>query len=639
MVLKSAITPRVVAIAAVSLTWIAFQLYIAFFVPLHPLIQSPLHLSFALFIVFLYEPLDKKYGVKWLKFIDGALLLGTAFIIYYFMSQAGRLTLRVPYISPVATIDVVAMVVCILVLLEAVRRILGNIFWGFIIIVIAYMWFGPHFPGIFRFGGTNLNRFTDLMVLGTSGILGTPLHTSVNSLFYFILFGAFFASCGGGKFLLDMGMKFSKGSSGGPAKAVVVSSALVGTISGSAIANVTTTGPVTIPMMKRVGYTPEQAAAIEAVASTGGQILPPIMGIGAFIMAEMLGIPYRIIAASATIPALAYFLSIFLLVSFMAKRRDAIEGTESLKEILKDIEVKSDPLLPRIYLLTPIFVLMYFVIQGSSLMRSGMMGIFAILFFNVLSKFVQGGKNYVPLVGMWNNMLQGIKQAAAIAIPTAACGIIIGSIIQSGLAVRISTLIAGIGITHLSVALLITMVGSLVLGLGLPTVAAYLVSVVIFVPTLTRLGIEPIVAHMFVFYFGVLAQITPPVCLASFTAAGIAGAHPMKTGLKGAQYAMVAFMIPFVFVYAPAILLRGSAFEIASATVVLIIGTFFLASGMAGYMFIPIGVIERGLLIIGAILLIAPEPISGVIGLCIGVSMLVMCWARKRKMLSVKTAA
>ena len=389
-------------------------------------------------------------------------------------------------------------------------------------------------------------------------------------------------------------------------------------ISGSAVANVSTTGVLTIPLMKKVGYEPHEAGAIEAVASTGGQIMPPIMGIGAFIMAEMLGIPYRTVAASAIIPALAYFTSIFFLVDFIAKRK-------ALQENMAEVETgeEIEPILPRLYLLIPAFVLVYYIIQGKSLMRSGMMGIFSIIAINFISRFIQGGKNYSPLPEVWKATKDGIKQAANIAIPTAACGIIIGIVIQSGLASRFATVIAAIGSTNLLLALLVAMLGCLLLGMALPTVAAYLVANILFVPSLIRLGIDPLPANMFVFYFGIVAQITPPVCLASYTAAGIAGAESMKTGITGFLFATVAFTVPFIFIYQPGILLIGSIQEIIIGTIILFIGVFFLASAIGGFLVIELKPIPRVLLFGAALLIIIPEIITDIIGFGLGFLMLI----------------
>ena len=622
------IPPKKMAYIAIGTVWILFQLYLALVSPLHPMLQSPVHLMYALLIVFLNNPADKKTNKPWMKALDIPIYAGIGFVLYYVIANTARLTSRVQYVSPVTLIDKIAMVVCIIILLEAVRRTLGTILFGFILFFIVYFWFGKYFPSIFRFKGTNMQQFTELMTMGSSGIYGTPLYTSASSLFYFMLFGVFFSECGGGQLLIDLGMKASKNGAGGPAKAAVISSGLMGMISGSAVANVATTGVMTIPMMKKTGYEPHQAGAIEAVASTGGQIMPPIMGVGAFIMAEMLGVPYKTIAFAALIPAIAYFMSVFLLVTFMADKKSMTSGAQMTEAI------QTEKILPRLYQIIPTIVLVYYMISGASLMRSGMMGIFTCLIINVVSKFVLGGKYWVSLKKLGETALQGVKQASEIAVPTAACGIIIGVVIQSGLATKVSKLIANVGSSYLILALLITMLGCMLLGMALPTVAAYLVANVLFVPTLIGLNIQPLQANMFVFYFGIMAQITPPVCVASFTAAGIAGADSMKTGLTGFAYALVAFLVPFIFIYDPSILLVGTPLEIVKGTLILFLGTYLLASGMAGFFLVPLNRIERGILLASAILIIIPETITDIIGIAVAVTFFVICSAKKRKFYS-----
>ena len=622
------IPPKKMAYIAIGTVWILFQLYLALVSPLHPMLQSPVHLMYALLIVFLNNPADKKTNKPWMKALDIPIYAGIGFVLYYVIANTARLTSRVQYVSPVTLIDKIAMVVCIIILLEAVRRTLGTILFGFILFFIVYFWFGKYFPSIFRFKGTNMQQFTELMTMGSSGIYGTPLYTSASSLFYFMLFGVFFSECGGGQLLIDLGMKASKNGAGGPAKAAVISSGLMGMISGSAVANVATTGVMTIPMMKKIGYEPHQAGAIEAVASTGGQIMPPIMGVGAFIMAEMLGVPYKTIAFAALIPAIAYFMSVFLLVTFMADKKSMTSGAQMTEAI------QTEKILPRLYQIIPAIVLVYYMISGASLMRSGMMGLFTCLILNVVSTFVLGGKYCVSLKKLGETALQGVKQASEIAVPTAACGIIIGVVIQSGLATKVSKLIANVGSSYLILALLITMLGCMLLGMALPTVAAYLVANVLFVPTLIGLNIQPLQANMFVFYFGIMAQITPPVCVASFTAAGIAGADSMKTGLTGFAYALVAFLVPFIFIYDPSILLVGTPLEIVKGTLILFLGTYLLASGMAGFFLVPLNRIERGILLASAILIIIPETITDIIGIAVAVTFFVICSAKKRKFYS-----
>ncbi len=620
-----------IILSTVVVLFVAFQLYIALIKPLDPMLQNPLHLLFALIVVFLINPADKKSGKAWMKVLDIPFFAGIAWLLYYAFADFERLAGRVQYVDVVTQSDKIATVVCIIILLEAVRRTLGKILFVFILLFIVYDWFGKYCPGILYFKGTTMMSFVETMLLGSGGIYGTPLYTSATSLFYFIIFGAFFSQCGGGQLLIDFGMKFSNKSAGGPAKAAIISSGLMGMISGSAVANVSTTGVMTIPMMKKVGYQPHQAGAIEAVASTGGQIMPPIMGVGAFIMAEMLGVPYKTVAYAAIIPALAYYGSVFFLVTFMAKK-DALDPKKT-QDV--SIEIK-DPLLERVYMIIPALVLVYFIITGSSLMRSGMMGIFTVLLCNLFGKFYKGGKYYQDLKTVANTTVDGVKQASNIAIPTAACGIIIGVVIQSGLATRFSNIIAQIGTSHLFIALIIAMFGCMLLGMALPTVAAYLVSNILFVPILIKLNINPLSANMFVFYFGIMAQITPPVCLASFTAAGIAGADSLKTGFTGFMYALVAFLVPFIFVYNPEILLMGTTYEIAKATAILFFGTYMLAGAMANYLIVPLNKFNRVLLFIGALCTIAPETISDIVGFAIGAYIIITGIIKSRKLKAVK---
>lgn len=640
---KKKLNVRNIITIVVTILFFLYQMYLALVKQLNPMLQSPLHLVFALFLVYLYNPVDKAYQKKTrkkaeaegrtateeelnkfkvLRVIDLFFYAGIFLLLYYTVSQADRLLAFIPYISPVNTLDIVVMVVTIVLLLEAVRRTLGAILFGFILLFIVYAWTAPYLPGILFTKGKAfqqmLKQFATGMTMTEAGVFGTPLYTSASSLFYFIVFGVFFSECGGGQLLIDVGMKFSNKSSGGPAKAAVISSGLMGMVSGSAVANVSTTGVMTIPMMKKVGYHPEEAGAIEAVASTGGQIMPPIMGVGAFIMAEMLGVSYFTVATAAIIPALAYYVGVFVLVSYLAKKRASKSNTS------EDVKIEIEqPILPRLYLLIPVFLLVYYIISGASLMRAGMIGIFSCLAINCVSYFVGGRKNFAGPKQLWKCMMDGAKQAAEIAIPTAACGIIINVVTgQTALATNLSSVIAGMGTSNLFGAMLIAMVGCMLLGMALPTVAAYLVGVILFVPCLRALGVSALVANMFVFYYGIMAQITPPVCVASYTAAGIADADAMKTGLKGFMYAAVGFMVPFVFVYNPAILLVGTPVQIVLAAAQLFVGTFFLAITVAGFFKTNLTVWQRVLTFVAALGFISPDVISTVIAFVAGVLVL-----------------
>ncbi|MBQ9008784.1 MAG: TRAP transporter fused permease subunit [Clostridia bacterium] len=653
---------------ALTVAFFVFQMYLALVKQLTVMLQTPLHMCFALALVFLYNPIDKGYQKNlkkkaekngttvtdeqlnkfaWARWIDLIFFAAIIFVAIYTVNNVDRLRNFDKVTSQVLNIDYVAMVCIIVLLLVAVRRTLGNVLFFFIIAFIVYSWTAQFFPrgSVFYTKGKSfpkmLKTFCAGMTMGENGVYGTPLTTSCTSLFYFIVFGAFFSECGGGQLLIDVGLKFSNKSSGGPAKAAVISSGLMGMVSGSAVANVATTGVMTIPMMKKIGYEPEEAGAIEAVASTGGQIMPPIMGVGAFIMAEMLGTNYLNIAADAIIPAFAYYFGVFVLVSALAKKR----ASRSSQSESAAIEVKN-PLLPRLYLLLPVVVLIVSIMNGFSLMRSGMYGIFVCLACNVVSFFLGGGLknawhsivngieggNFAGLKQLWQSMLAGAKSAAEIAIPTAACGIIIDVMTeQTSLATNLSGIIAGLGMSNLFVALLIAMIGCMLLGMALPTVAAYLVGVTLFVPTLRSLGIEPLVANMFVFYYGIMAQITPPVCVASYTAAGIAGADAMKTGLRGMLFALVGFLVPFVFVYNPAILLQGSVIEIVLAAAQLLVGTYFLALSVSGYFKRELSWWIRLVFFVVALGFIDPNWITTLAALAVGVGLAAWITASTKK--------
>ena len=661
---------RRLVVIVITAAFFCFQMYLALVKQLTIMLQTPVHLCFALTLVFLYNPIDKGYQKKLkkkaeeegrtpseaelnkfaaLRWIDVIFFAAIVYVLIYTIQNVDRLAAYDKVVGVPTFQDNLAMICIVLLLLEAVRRTLGLILWGFIIVFIIYAWTAKFFPKswvLYTKGAKTLakqfEKFVEGMTMGQSGVYGTPLTTSCTSLFYFIVFGSFFSECGGGQLLIDVGMKFSNKSSGGPAKAAVISSGLMGMVSGSAVANVATTGVMTIPMMKKIGYEPEEAGAIEAVASTGGQIMPPIMGVGAFIMAETLGVSYLTVAADAILPAIAYYFGVFVLVDCLAKKRASrAKASEDAK-----IEVK-DPILPRLYLLIPVLVLIFEILQGRSLMRSGMYGIFTCLLCNVVSYFVGGGENkgfaqnlingrkggsFAGLKQLWRCCLDGARSAAEIAIPTAACGIIIDVMTeQTSLATNLSGVIASIGMSNLFPALLIGMIGCMLLGMALPTVAAYLVGVTLFVPTLRQLGISPLVANMFVFYYGIMAQITPPVCVASYTAAGIADADAMKTGLRGMLFALVGFLAPFVFVYNPAILLQGTVIEIIIGGAQMLIGTYFLALAVSGYLKTELPLWMRLAFFVVALCFIDPALMTTLIGLAGGAALVALNFGMAKK--------
>ena len=623
--LKSMPRWRYWALAVLAVTMTVFQLYIKLGTPLQPWAQIPLHLCYALIIVFLFNPMAEKCKNKESKarqlwwIYDGFLIGATLFICWYFLSHANALNLRVYNVDPMTTLDITVAVLLLFVLMEAVRRVVSLALFVVILFFMAYAFFGQYISGIFRFAGMNFAQFCETLMLSQNGIFGSPLSASVGTLFYVMVVGAFFSNCGGGGVLIDAGMKLSDKTAGGPAKAAVLSSGLLGMISGSAVANVSTTGVLTIPLMKKAGYTPEEAGAVESVASTGGQIMPPIMGAGAFIMAEMIGIPYMDIATAAILPAVAYFGAVFVLVHLLAKKKQMSTTNDALK-------YQGSPILPRVYRLVPIILLVIMIFAGMSMPRAAIYCTALSIILCMLSKDTRMSARQ-----LMETLIEGVRQAANVAIPTAACGIMIGIVVRSGVAVKVAKLIGTSGNNSLLLALVVAAVGCLMLGMALPTVAAYLIANTLFCSAIQGLGIEALVANMFIFYFGVVAQITPPVCLASFTAAGIANASAWKTGWKAFFFAITAFIAPFMFVYRPSILLIGTVTEILISCAMTACATFFLAAGVAGYMGKNLSAAERVLFFAAALMFIMPGRMFDLIGIVMGVVLVVWCLIFSRR--------
>ena len=593
----------------IGAAWFICQINFSFFNPINPMTIAPIFLSFGLAIVYLIKPFPGSKKFPFLRLLDFAVLVLCVVIsVYYFMEQE-RIITRIPHVSGVEGADIIVGLIVVILLLEGVRRVIGLNLLVFLLVFLVYCVAGPVLPGVLNFVGFNVDQFTEVMTLTNNGIFGTPLTTTASYIFYFVLFGSLFAACGGGQVLIDIGMRVSKPDGGGPAKAAVISSGLMGMVSGSAVANVTTTGVLTIPMMKKAGYEPEQAGAVEAVASTGGQIMPPIMGVGAFIMAELLGISYLGGAMAAIIPAVAYFGCAFLIVGFLAKKRHYLHPEKVVSK--EELTFKTDPILPRLFLLLPAIVLVIMVMTGQSLRMSAIYSIIAILVLNFFNPKRLGPK------AMFEAFMDGIQQCADIAIPVASCGIIIGVVVQSGLANKLASLVSSVGNGSLLPALLLTMICCLLLGMAMPTSAAYLISVTLFASALVRLDLPLICAHMFCFYFGVMAQITPPVCLASFTAAGIAKANSWKTGWTGFLYASVAILVPYAFAYEPALLLEGPMINTITAGISLFIGCYGLASAVAGFRVAPLNMPLRVVLAAGSICCIIPGTITDIIGIVV----------------------
>ncbi len=595
--------------------WLAFQLFIVW-QPQPPLVQRPLHLAFALALVFLTIPAPGAGRPPWLRrLLDGLLLTLVAATAAYYWFSTGRLTTRIELVDPVLPVDVFFGAALMLLILEGVRRAVGWSLLGLLLFVLFYSWAGPWFPGWTRFRGFGLDEMVEILSMTTHGLLGITTDTSVRFVFYFIAFGAIYAAIGGGRLFIDIGLAASGRRAGGPAKAAVISSSLMGTISGSAVANVVSVGVFTIPMMRRAGYSKEMAAGIEAISSTGGQLMPPVMGVAAFVMAELLQIEYARVAFAAVIPALAFYLGLFLVVDLTARKTGI--GTPSPGSMAAPA-----PILPRIYLLVPPLVLIALLVAGYSATVSVIAAIAACVVTGYLRRETRLG------LRDWSTVVTDLgRQASQVAVPIAAIGAIMAVAVQSNLALKFSTRLIEQGGANIYVALALTIVGCVVMGMGLPTVAAYIIGAILFAPPLIALGIPTLGAHFFVMYYCVLSMVTPPVALASFAAAGLAGARTMQTGWEAFRLSLVLFLIPFGFVFDPRLLGRGEPAWVAIAALALFAATASWSVALVGYLRQRLTYLERLLYgaVAGAIIFFPSGTVGW--GAALAALGLMLCWS------------
>ncbi len=587
-----------------GLIWFAGQIYIIYY-PTIPLIQRPLHLLLAMALVILWKPLDLKLFQRELgPYVDLGLLAGVAAATVYYMLSAARLTERMEGVDDIFLRDILFGVVIVLSIMECVRRVVGWSLLGVILAFLFYAFAGRLFPGWLHFGGHNLAEMVEILSMTANGILGVTTETSIQFVFYFVAFGAFYSYIGGSQLFIDIGLAMAGRQKGGAAKAAVVASSMMGSISGSAVANVAATGVFTIPLMRRSGLHPDRAGAVEAVASTGGQLMPPIMGISAFVMAELLQIDYLRIALAGIIPALGFYLAIFLGVDLFSRRTGI--GT-----IPSDDTRKHEPLLPRTYLLLPPLILVAFLVAGYSATFAAVTGIAAcgaVMLaggvFRCLRELKPGQQFIKELKGLLDTICDATKQAASVAVPIAAIGIIISVSIQSNLALKFSSNLIEMSGGVLLGAMIFIIIGCIVMGMGLPTVAAYIIGAILFVPALKELGINELSAHFFVMYYCVLSMITPPVALASYTAAGMANANTMKTSLLAFRMSMVSFFIPFAFAFNPALLGEGTVSGVVIGCLSLLAGTGAWTICLSGYLGQQLTLLERGAYGIAALVVI-----------------------------------
>ena len=590
-------------VALLAILWSLFQLYWAVFGMSHVFLVRPVHLSFALAIVFLSVPARPGGKTGFWDYLFTCTALAAAGM---YTAEVEFLNNRIRDVDPVPLRYLIVGPMYLLLTLEASRRSLG---WGITSVALAalaYNFLGHLIPGDLGHRFVRLTPFVEFQTLGVEGLFGVPLGVSAEVVFYFVLFSAALEVSGGGRLFIDLAVWLTGPYRGGPAKAAIVSSGLMGTISGSATANVVGTGVFTIPLMKRLGFAPHYAGAVEAVASTGGQIMPPIMGAAAFILADMTGIPYLSVAAAAAIPAIIYYLSLFFMVDFEARRRGLMGMRREELPELRGI------LLERGLLLFPILLIVGYMVAGFTLMWSATSAALGV----VVLSWVRRATRMGPL-----RIIEAVESAARaavpVAIPCAVAGIIVGVLSDTGLGLKFSGLIVDLSAGRLLLALVLVMVACIILGMGMPTSAAYIMAATLMGPALEKMGLPPIAGHMFIFYFAILSMVTPPVALASYVAAGIADSSLSKTGWKAFQLSFAAFLVPFAFAYNPAMLLEGGLGETVWVSVTCALGVFALAASFAGYLVAPAAAWERAALFLSAIGLIVPEKITDLLGLAL----------------------
>lgn len=560
-----------------------FSLYTAFFGIMSDMIQRSVHLGLILIIVYLGALVPSSLGQinnRFLRFASVLMaIIGFATMFYQIWffdeiaSRYGELTQLEFFIG----------VAAVIVLLEATRRSIG---WPIVILAVLfllYAYFGNLLPGIAGHRGYNSERIISQLYLGGGGIFGTPLGVSSTFVILIVLFGAVLETSGAGKVLMDIATSLTGRSRGGPAKAAVVGSSLMGMVSGTAVANVLTTGAISIPLMKRTGYRPEVAGAIEAVASTGGQLMPPVMGAAAFLMADLTGISYFEIARAAIIPALLYYVVLFSVVHLEAVKH----GIALLK--LDELPSLSHTLKTGSHLLLSLPVFVYMLFSGFSVMYAS----FWAFVSAILLSYVRRSTWLTPRK-LYQTILNGVEAVIPVATACACAGIIIGIITLTGLGLKFSSLVISLSDGNLFLALILTMIASLILGMGLPTAAAYILVATLAAPALEQLGVNQLAAHLFVFYSAMLSSITPPVALAAYAAAGLAQANPFRIALVACQFGIAAFIVPYFFAYNPALLaVDTTPGLVIVAAITTVIGGICLAIAIQGWCLYKINLFER----------------------------------------------
>lgn len=594
------------AVTIIAAIFALFQLGHSYWGGLSTLQLVYVHLGFAMVLVFLTRPAIAEsspfYFLRW--YIDAPLIVAAIAVSIYpvvnFLDIARRGA------GDPTTEAVWLGVIAIVLVLDATRRMVGWALPVLASVFIVYAIVGPHLPMLIAHRGFSIERISATLYLTTSGIAGTPLQVSATYVAIFVIFAAFLNVSGGGKFFIDWTYAALAWFRGGPAKVAIMGSALMGTINGSAVANTVATGTFTIPIMKRAGLRPQVAGAVEATASSGGQLMPPVMGAAAFIMVEIMGRPYVEILAAAALPAALYFIALFAMVDFQVARQ-GIRGIPraelpSAWKIFKE----------GWHLLTPLVLLIYLLVV---VRYTPTMAAFYAALAVVATSWLRANTR-MNLSKLVEALRQGGMAMLEVAAACAAAGITIGVLMLTGLALRLSGIMIDASGGNLMILLIITMGVSIILGMGLPTSAVYVILATLVVPAMVQLGVDQMAAHLFVLYFGVMANVTPPVGIAAYAGAGLAGANPFQTGLVAFRLAIAGFILPFMWVYNPALIMQGETVAILTGATTAVLGILSLAAAVQGYLFASRARIhERVLLASGAIMLIQAGLMTDLIGL------------------------
>ncbi len=603
------------AVSLIAIAMSLYHMYVAAFGPPEAYVFRGTHLLFTMTLIFLLYPLKAGGGWGW-RALDFLLLAGSwAFILHIFVGYE-YITNRIIYIDELTRLDTVNAVLAIVLVLEATRRVLG---WGLALTAIAFLAYPLFFTSV------KTPVLLEQLYLSTEGIFGSTLGVSASYVMLFVLFGAFMEKSGTGRLFMDFALAITGHTAGGPGKVSVVSSSLFGTVSGSAVANVMVDGPMTIPLMKRSGFRPHFAAAVEATASTGGQIMPPVMGAAAFVMAEFLAVSYFQVTLWAIIPALLYYVAVFFAVHFEAKRF-GLHGVPKA-----ELPRLGAVMRERGHLFLPILIVFVGLIAGFSAPLCALVAALLCLPTALLRRTTRQGISWRSVT---DALEEGAKNTLSVAIACACAGIVIGSTTITGLGISFSQIVVALSQDMLPVALGLTALAGIILGLGLPTTPSYIVMVALLVPALVKLGAVVPAAHMFAFYFAILSAITPPVALAVFAAASLAKADMWDAGWAAMRVGAAGYIVPFMFIYEPALLLIGPWHVSLLALTSAVLGVIALAASLHGYLMAALAMWQRAILFVAAILLIAPELVSSLVGGVILLGLAGAQWRQRAKALA-----